>query len=222
MLKLTNIKKSYKIWEQEFSVLNWIDVEIENWEYISIMWPSGSGKSTLMNIIWMLDNSDHWEYFIDKKRVDNLSEKKRSLIRRENIWFVFQNYSLIPRINVLDQVKLPLLYQWISSSESTKRALVAIERVWLKWKEKNLPNELSWGQKQRVAIARAIVIKPKIILADEPTWALDSKTSAEVMNLFDELNAEWKTIIVITHDQEIANRTKRTILVKDWKVINKN
>lgn len=222
MLKLTNIKKSYKIWEQEFSVLNWIDVEIENWEYISIMWPSGSGKSTLMNIIWMLDNSDSWEYFIDEKRVDNLSEKKRSLIRRENIWFVFQNYSLIPRINVLDQVKLPLLYQWISSSESTKRALVAIERVWLKWKEKNLPNELSWGQKQRVAIARAIVIKPKIILADEPTWALDSKTSAEVMNLFDELNAEWKTIIVITHDQEIANRTKRTILVKDWKVINKN
>lgn len=222
MLKLTNIKKSYKIWEQEFSVLNWIDVEIENWEYISIMWPSGSGKSTLMNIIWMLDNSDSWEYFIDEKRVDNLSEKKRSLIRRENIWFVFQNYSLIPRINVLDQVKLPLLYQWISSSESTKRALVAIERVWLKWKEKNLPNELSWGQKQRVAIARAIVIKPKIILADEPTWALDSKTSAEVMNLFDKLNAEWKTIIVITHDQEIANRTKRTILVKDWKVINKN
>lgn len=222
MLNLTNIKKSYKIWEQEFTVLNWIDLQIDEAEYVSIMWPSGSGKSTLMNIIWMLDNSDSWEYFIDEKRVDNLSERKRSLIRRENIWFVFQNYSLIPRINVLDQVKLPLLYQWVSNSEATKRALVAIERVWLKWKEKNLPNELSWGQKQRVAIARAIVIKPKIILADEPTWALDSKTSAEVMNLFDELNAEWKTIIVITHDQEIANRTKRTILVKDWKVINKN
>lgn len=222
MLNLTNIKKSYKIWEQEFTVLNWIDLQIDEAEYVSIMWPSGSGKSTLMNIIWMLDNSDSWEYFIDEKRVDNLSERKRSLIRRENIWFVFQNYSLIPRINVLDQVKLPLLYQWVSNSEATKRALVAIERVWLKWKEKNLPNELSWGQKQRVAIARAIVIKPKIILADEPTWALDSKTSVEVMNLFDELNAEWKTIIVITHDQEIANRTKRTILVKDWKVINKN
>ena len=219
MLSLKNITKSYKAWDNVFTVLNWIDLEIQEWEYVAIMWPSGSWKSTLMNIIWMLDNSDSWEYYIDWQRVDNMRETKRSLIRRENIWFVFQNYSLIPRLNVLEQVKLPLLYQWVWNYEANQRAMTAIKRVWLEWKEKNMPNELSGWQKQRVAIARAIVIKPKIILADEPTWALDSKTSQEVMNLFDELNAEGKTIIVITHEKEIADRTKRMILVRDWKVI---
>ena len=219
MLSLKNITKSYKAWDNVFTVLNWIDLEIQEWEYVAIMWPSGSWKSTLMNIIWMLDNSDSWEYYIDWQRVDNMRETKRSLIRRENIWFVFQNYSLIPRLNVLEQVKLPLLYQWVWNYEANQRAMTAIKRVWLEWKERNMPNELSGWQKQRVAIARALVIKPKIILADEPTWALDSKTSQEVMNLFDELNAEGKTIIVITHEKEIADRTKRMILVRDWKVI---
>ena len=219
MLSLKNITKSYKAWDNVFTVLNWIDLEIQEWEYVAIMWPSGSWKSTLMNIIWMLDNSDSWEYYIDWQRVDNMRETKRSLIRRENIWFVFQNYSLIPRLNVLEQVKLPLLYQWVWNHEANQRAMTAIKRVWLEWKERNMPNELSGWQKQRVAIARALVIKPKIILADEPTWALDSKTSQEVMNLFDELNAEGKTIIVITHEKEIADRTKRLILVRDWKVI---
>ena len=219
MLSLKNITKSYKAWDNVFTVLNWIDLEIQEWEYVAIMWPSGSWKSTLMNIIWMLDNSDSWEYYIDWQRVDNMRETKRSLIRRENIWFVFQNYSLIPRLNVLEQVKLPLLYQWVWNHEANQRANSAIKRVWLEWKERNMPNELSGWQKQRVAIARALVIKPKIILADEPTWALDSKTSQEVMNLFDELNAEGKTIIVITHEKEIADRTKRLILVRDWKVI---
>ena len=219
MLSLKNITKSYKAWDNVFTVLNWLDLEIQEWEYVAIMWPSGSWKSTLMNIIWMLDNSDSWEYYIDWQRVDNMRETKRSLIRRENIWFVFQNYSLIPRLNVLEQVKLPLLYQWVWNHEANQRAMTAIKRVWLEWKEKNMPNELSGWQKQRVAIARALVIKPKIILPDEPTWALDSKTSQEVMNLFDELNAEGKTIIVITHEKEIADRTKRMILVRDWKVI---
>ena len=219
MLSLKNITKSYKAWDNVFTVLNWIDLEIQEWEYVAIMWPSGSWKSTLMNIIWMLDNSDSWEYYIDWQRVDNMRETKRSLIRRENIWFVFQNYSLIPRLNVLEQVKLPWLYQWVWNHEANQRAISAIKRVWLEWKERNMPNELSGWQKQRVAIARALVIKPKIILADEPTWALDSKTSQEVMNLFDELNAEGKTIIVITHEKEIADRTKRLILVRDWKVI---
>ena len=219
MLSLKNITKSYKAWDNVFTVLNWIDLEIQEWEYVAIMWPSGSWKSTLMNIIWMLDNSDSWEYYIDWQRVDNMRETKRSLIRRENIWFVFQNYSLIPRLNVLEQVKLPLLYQWVWNHEANQRAISAIKRVWLEWKERNMQKELSGWQKQRVAIARALVIKPKIILADEPTWALDSKTSQEVMNLFDELNAEGKTIIVITHEKEIADRTKRLILVRDWKVI---
>lgn len=221
MLDLKNIVKSYRAWENIFTVLNWINLQIQEWEYVSIMWPSGSWKSTLMNIIWMLDNSDSWEYYIDWKRVDNLNERKRWNIRRENIWFVFQNYSLIPRLNVLEQVKLPLLYQGFSSSEAAKRAIVSLKRVGLEGKEKSMPNELSWWQKQRVAIARALVIRPKIILADEPTWALDTKTSSEVMNLFDELNNEWKTIIVITHEKEIADRTKRTILVRDWQVVSK-
>lgn len=220
MLDLKNIEKSYKVWTQEFKVLNGINLNISEWEYVAIMWPSGSWKSTLMNIIWMLDNSNSWEYFINWQRVDNVSEKKRWTIRRKNIWFVFQNYSLIPRINVLDQVKLPLLYQWLSWREATKRALIAIEKVWLKWKEKNLPNELSGWQKQRVAIARALIIKPKIILADEPTWALDSKTSEEVMDLFEELNKDWRTIILITHEREIANRAKKIIVVKDGNIID--
>ena len=220
MLDLKNIIKSYKAWNQEFRVLNGVSLNIAEWEYVAIMWPSGSWKSTLMNIIWMLDNSNSWEYYINWERVDNISERKRSLIRRKNIWFVFQNYSLIPRISVLDQVKLPLLYQWISNLEATERSLVAIEKVWLKWKEKNMPNELSGWQKQRVAIARALVIKPKIILADEPTWALDTKTSEEVMDLFDELNREWRTIILITHEKEIADRAKRIIIVRDWQIID--
>ncbi|RAL57743.1 macrolide ABC transporter ATP-binding protein [Candidatus Gracilibacteria bacterium GN02-872] len=219
MLSLKNITKSYKAGDNVFTVLNGIDLEIQEGEYVAIMGPSGSGKSTLMNIIGMLDNSDSGEYCIDGQRVDNMRETKRSLIRRENIGFVFQNYSLIPRLNVLEQVKLPLLYQGVGNHEANQRAISAIKRVGLEGKERNMPNELSGGQKQRVAIARALVIKPKIILADEPTGALDSKTSQEVMNLFDELNAEGKTIIVITHEKEIADRTKRLILVRDGKVI---
>jgi len=221
MLKLKNIKKSYNIWKQSFQVLNWINLNVEKWDYLAIMWPSWSWKSTLMNIIWLLDNNDFWEYYIENKRVDNLKEWKKWKIRRENIWFIFQNYSLIPRINVLEQVKLPLIYQWFSNSEATKKAIKSLEKVWLKWKEKNLVNEISGWQKQRVAIARALVISPKIMLADEPTWALDTKTSKEIMDLFQELNNDWKTIIIVTHEHEIAKRTKKTIIVRDWNIINK-
>ena len=134
MLSLKNITKSYKAWDNVFTVLNWIDLEIQEWEYVAIMWPSGSWKSTLMNIIWMLDNSDSWEYYIDWQRVDNMRETKRSLIRRENIWFVFQNYSLIPRLNVLEQVKLPLLYQWVWNHEANKKSLTWVKREkYAKW-----------------------------------------------------------------------------------------
>lgn len=219
MLYLKNIKKTYIIWKQEYTVLNWIDLTVNSWDYLAIMWPSWSWKSTLMNIIWLLDNSSSWEYYIGDLRVDNLKESKRSAIRRSNIWFIFQNYSLISRINTLEQVKLPLIYQWVNFMQATKRALEALEKVWLKWKEKSLPNELSGWQKQRVAIARALVISPKIMLADEPTWALDSKTSLDIMNLLEDLNKEWKTIIVITHEKEIADRAKKTIHVRDWNII---
>jgi len=221
MLKLNNITKWYMIWNERFQVLNWVNLDVQQWDYLSIMWPSGSWKSTLMNIIWLLDNNEEWEYYIDNKRIDDKNEKEKSKIRRTNIWFIFQNYSLIPRMNVLEQVKLPLIYQWVWIFESEKRATDALEKVWLKWKETNMPNEISWWQKQRVAIARALVISPKIMLADEPTGALDTKTSNEIMDLFEELNKEWKTIIIITHEKEIADRTKRTIIVRDWNIIKK-
>lgn len=220
MIKLKQIVKSYIIWQEKYLVLHKIDLQVNEGDYMSIMWPSGSWKSTLMNIIGMLDVADSWEYYIDDTRVDNIKENHRWKIRRQKIGFIFQNYSLIPRMSVIEQVKLPLIYQWISNKEAKLKAEESLEKVGLKWKENSLPNELSWGQKQRVSIARALVISPKLMLADEPTWALDTKTSNEIMDLFETLNKEGKTIIVITHEKEIAARTKRTITVRDWNIIN--
>lgn len=219
MLELKKIKKSYMIGKDHFTVLNGVDLSIKEWEYIAIMWPSGSGKSTLMNIIWMLDTLDEWEYHIDGVATHTLKESKRWLLRRQNIWFIFQNYSLISRIKIIEQVKLPLLYQWVSNPKATKIAQEALEKVWLGNKSHSLPNELSGWQKQRVAIARALVISPKIMLADEPTGALDTKTSQEIMDLFEQLHKEGKTIIIVTHEPEIAERTQRTIVVRDWNII---
>lgn len=219
MLDLKDITKSYSLGKEVFTVLNKVSLHVSEGDYLSIMWPSGSGKSTLMNIIWMLDNSDSWEYFVDGVRVDNLKEWKRGWIRREKIGFVFQNYSLIPRMSVIEQVKLPLIYQWVAPHKATQRAMEALEKVGLEWKEDSMPNEISWGQKQRVSIARALVISPKLMLADEPTGALDTKTSWEIMDLFEKLNNEWKTIIVITHEREIADRTKNTIVIRDGNII---
>lgn len=220
MIELRNIKKSYSIWNELYTVLSGVDIDIKEGEYISIMWPSGSGKSTLMNIIGMLDTSDSGEYRLDGLRVDNIKEKKRSEIRREKIGFIFQNYSLIPRMDVLSQVMLPLIYQWIWTKEASEKAYNALEKVGLSGKERNMPNEISWGQKQRVAIARALVISPKIMLADEPTGALDTKTSSEIMDLFSELNSEGTTIIIVTHEKEIAERTGKTIVVRDWNIMS--
>lgn len=220
MISLRNISKSYPIGKEIYTVLSGIDLDIQKWEYISIMWPSGSGKSTLMNIIGILDSSDSGEYILDGMRVDDKKEKKRSEIRREKIGFIFQNYSLIPRMNVLAQVMLPLIYQGVSNKQASQRALEALEKVGLSWKEKNMPNEISGGQKQRVAIARALVIAPKIMLADEPTGALDSKTSNEIMDLFAQLNADGTTIIIVTHEKEIAERTGRTIVVRDGNIMS--
>ena len=218
-MKLQNIKKSYFLWEEEYIVLNGVNLEVQEWEFLSIMGPSGSGKSTLMNIIGMLDTPTSGEYFIEDQRVDNVSDAKQSRIRRESIGFIFQNYSLIPRLSVLEQVKLPLIYQGFSQKVAKQMSLEALEKVWLKWKEKSMPNELSGWQKQRVAIARAIVISPKIMLADEPTWALDTKTSNDIMQIFQSLNAEGKTIIIITHESDIAAQTKRIINIRDGNIV---
>jgi putative ABC transport system ATP-binding protein len=220
LLELKNIVKSYKLGNEDFLVLNWVNLEVSKWDFLAIMWPSWSWKSTLMNIIWMLDFPTKWEYFMNGTRVDKLSDGRQSLIRRREIWFVFQNYSLVPRLSVLEQVKLPLIYQWLSWRLATEKARNALEQVWLREKIRSKPNELSWGQKQRVAIARAIVISPSIILADEPTWALDTKTWDEIMKIFSELNDEWKTIIIITHEQEIAKQTKKIIHIRDGKIID--
>ena len=221
MITLKDITKSYQLWKLDsIQILKWINIEITSGEFVAIIWPSWSGKSTLMNIIWMLDTPTTWEYFLNGNRVDNLSDSKQSDIRAKKIGFIFQNYSLFPRMSALEQVILPLSYQWISSKDAKKKAIEFLNKVWLGDKVKNRPNELSWWQSQRVAIARALVVNPDIILADEPTWALDSKTWEEILNLFKEINSEWKTVIIITHDISIAEKASRIIKIKDWEIVS--
>lgn len=217
MLQLKSIKKSYKLGKTwTVDILKWIDLDIQNGEFVAIIWPSWSWKSTLMNIIGMLDLPTSWEYYLSWVRVDNLKDSKMTTLRAKKIGFIFQNYSLLARMSALEQVMLPLEYQWISTSKAKEIAKTYLQKVGLWDKLRNKPNELSWWQSQRVAIARALVVNPDIILADEPTWALDSKTWEDILNLFKEINLEWKTIILITHDPEIAKKTSRIIKIKDW------
>lgn len=221
MIELKKIIKSYKLWNNNsIDVLKSIDLKINKWEFVAIIWPSWSWKSTLMNIIWMLDSPTSWEYFLWWERVDKLKDSVQAEIRSKRIWFIFQNYSLLPRMSALEQVILPLSYQWYSSKEAKNKAMLFLEKVWLWDKIKNRPNELSWWQSQRVAIARALVVNPDIILADEPTWALDSKTWEEILNVFKQINSEWKTVIIITHDISIAEKANRIIKIKDWEIIS--
>lgn len=193
-----------------------VDLTINDWDFFAIMWPSWSGKSTLMNIIWLLDIHTSGEYILDWKKLENLSENEKAQVRWQKIWFIFQWYNLIARMSILDQVMLPLAYQWIPKEERKNRAIDALGKVWLLDKLKSLPNELSWGQQQRVAIARAIVTEPTLILADEPTGALDSKTWKDILDIFTQLNKEGKTVVLITHAAEIAEYAKHTIHIKDW------
>lgn len=220
MIQLKNITKEYKMWENIVQVLKWIDLEIQKWDFVSIMWPSGSGKSTLMNIIWMLDAATTGSYKFDGIKLDGLSEDELSKIRGKKIWFIFQSYNLIPRMSVIKQVMLPLSYQWIPRSEREKLALIALKKVWLEDKKNNKPSELSGWQQQRVSIARALAVNPSMILADEPTGALDTKTWEEIMNLLLELNKEGKTIVLITHEHEIDAYGRKHILIKDGIIFN--
>ena len=206
LIKLTNIIKSYRNGDQELRVLKDIDLEVEEGEFLAIMGPSGSGKSTLMNIIGLLDRSSSGNYWLEGEEVSQLSEKKLASVRNDQIGFVFQQFFLLSKLNALQNVELPLIYAGVPSAKRKKMAKQYLEKVELAERMTHLPSELSGGQKQRVAIARALVNTPAIILADEPTGALDTKTGQQIMELLIELNNEGKTIIMVTHEPRAAEK----------------
>jgi putative ABC transport system ATP-binding protein len=216
MIQLESITKTYLLGKESVNVLNNISLRIEQGEFVAIMGPSGSGKSTLMNMIGCLDKPTTGTYNLSGENVSHYSENELARVRNQSIGFVFQQFHLLPRLSALKNVELPMIYAGVSKSERQSRAEEALIKVGLADRMDHLPNALSGGQKQRVAIARAIVNKPKIILADEPTGALDSKTSVSIMEQFRELNQEeGVTIIVVTHESEVAEYVKRTIFVRD-------
>lgn len=215
MIELKQINKFYKTASSSLHVLKGIDLTIEEGEMVSIMGASGSGKSTLLNIIGILDGYDSGEYFLNKTLIKNITESQGAYYRNQFLGFVFQSFNLLPFKNAMENVALPLYYQEVSRKERNKIALEYLDRVGLKDWWDHTPAQLSGGQKQRVAIARALISKPKVILADEPTGALDSKTTVEVMDLLREVNREGITLVIVTHEKDIAEMTQRTILLKD-------
>ena len=215
LIDLRNINKTYRNGDQELKVLKNINLTVGEGEFVAIMGPSGSGKSTLMNIIGMLDRPTTGEYFLGNEDVANLGDKKLAKVRNNQIGFVFQQFFLLSKLNALQNVELPLIYAGVSQGSRKNLAKQYLEKVDLGTRMTHLPSELSGGQKQRVAIARALVNNPSIILADEPTGALDTKTGEQIMELLTELNAEGKTIIMVTHEPEIAAYAKRQIVIRD-------
>ncbi|SDA27452.1 putative ABC transport system ATP-binding protein [Ruminococcus sp. YE71] len=215
ILELRNVDKAYYIDKTPVPVLKNINFSVSDGEYVAIMGPSGSGKSTMMNIIGCLDKQTAGMFIFDGEDIAKCRDKQLSNIRNRKIGFVFQNFNLLPRQSALENVELPLLYAGVRKSERRKRAKIALERVGLEDRMYHKPTQLSGGQKQRVAIARAIVNKPRLLLADEPTGALDTKSGEQVMGLFSELNAEGVTVVMITHAPEIAERAKRIVYIRD-------
>ncbi|BAC88433.1 ABC transporter ATP-binding protein [Gloeobacter violaceus] len=215
LIRLENIRKSYKLGNNEVPVLRGIDLDIDRGEYVAIMGPSGSGKSTLMNIIGCLDRPTSGNYFLNGSNVATLDRKALAQIRNREIGFVFQQFNLMARSDALENVMLPALYAGTPAKERKVRATELLERVGIGAQIHQRPNQLSGGQQQRVAVARALMNRPSILLADEPTGALDTRTGEEVLALFEELNAEGITVLVITHDQEVGDRARRMVRLRD-------
>ncbi|MCR1935405.1 ABC transporter ATP-binding protein [Clostridium tepidum] len=220
MLIVKDVEKTYNTGKISFKALKGISLQIEKGEFTSIMGPSGSGKSTFMNILGCLDKMDKGEYILNGRNVTDLTENDLAYVRNKEIGFVFQAFNLLPRMTILDNVELPMVYAGVPLKERRERALSALEKVGLIERINHRPNEISGGQKQRVAIARAIVNNPSVIMADEPTGNLDTKSSLEIIKIFQNLNNEGSTIIMVTHEPDIAKYTKRIVKFKDGHIIS--
>jgi len=219
LIEVKNLRKVYQEGNNELEVLKGVSFNIEKGEFISIMGPSGSGKTTLMNMLGCLDSPTDGLYKLDGEEINKLGKDQLAEIRSSKIGFVFQNFNLLPRLNALENVEIPMLYQRVTKGERLKKALEVLGRVDLEDRVRHLPTQLSGGQKQRVAIARALINSPRIILADEPTGNLDSKSGDAIINLFKGLHKEGVTLILVTHDVTVARKTERIINVRDGEIV---
>jgi putative ABC transport system ATP-binding protein len=219
MIEVKNVVKVYQMGDTQLTALNDVSLTVEKGEFTAIMGPSGSGKSTLMNILGCLDKMNSGKYILNDKDVSNLTDNELAYVRNKELGFVFQSFNLIPRMTLLENVELPMVYAGISAKERREKALSALEKVGLQDRIKHMPNEISGGQKQRAAIARAIVNNPSVIMADEPTGNLDTKSSEDIMKIFQRLNNEGATVIMVTHENDIAQHAKRIVRFRDGEII---